>query len=146
MNISERARWVACLLGRTRGHGRQDIIPSGRRINNTFDVSDGDVPAAGPLGRSGKNKGICSFFFSLCSPCSHGTQYKLVGTCHREWPAGAAGGGRLYGLAPPAAERPRRGGPSEDRDLQCEKIASFPGQRLAGLNLGLALPKEVLKT
>ena len=45
-NISERARWVACLLGRTRGHGRQDIIPSGRRINNnTFDVSDGDVPS-----------------------------------------------------------------------------------------------------
>ena len=32
--------------------------------NNTFDVSDGDVPAAGPLGRSGKNKGICSFFLS----------------------------------------------------------------------------------
>ena len=48
LNISEPARWVAaCLLGRTRGHGRQDIIPSGRRINNnTFDVSDGDVPAA----------------------------------------------------------------------------------------------------
>ena len=70
LNISERARCVACLLGRTRGHGCQDIIPSGRRINNhTFDVSDGDhpgdVPAAGPLGRSGKNKGICSFFSSF---------------------------------------------------------------------------------
>ena len=39
--------------------------------NNTFDVSNGDVPAAGPLGRSGKNKGICSSFsLSLCSPCS----------------------------------------------------------------------------
>ena len=39
------------------------IIQSGRRINNnTFHVSDGDVPAAGPLGRSGKNKGTCSFF------------------------------------------------------------------------------------
>ena len=25
LNISERARWVACLLGRTRGHGREDI-------------------------------------------------------------------------------------------------------------------------
>ena len=50
LNISERrTRWVACLLGRTRGHGRQDILPSGRRINNnTFDVSDGDVPAAAP--------------------------------------------------------------------------------------------------
>ena len=59
LNISERARWVACLLGRTRGHGRQDIIPSGRRINNnTFDVSNGDIPAAGPLGSSGKNKGM----------------------------------------------------------------------------------------
>ena len=67
LNISERARWVACLLGRTRGHGRQDIIPSGRRtiLSNRFDVSDGDVPAEGPLGRSGKNKGICSFFFFL---------------------------------------------------------------------------------
>ena len=70
LNISERARCVACLLGRTRGHGCQDIIPSGRRINNhTFDVIDvdhpGDVPAAGPLGRSGKNKGICSFSSSF---------------------------------------------------------------------------------
>ena len=60
LNISERARGVACGVtvprgpGRTRGHGRQAIIPSGRRLhNNTFDVSDGDVPAAGPLGRSG---------------------------------------------------------------------------------------------
>ena len=52
--ISERARWVACLLGRTRGHVRRDIIPSGRGINkDTFDVGDGDVPAAWPPGRSG---------------------------------------------------------------------------------------------
>ena len=38
----------------------QDIIPSGRSLginNNTFDVSNGDVPAAGPLGRSMKYKG-----------------------------------------------------------------------------------------
>ena len=75
LNISERARRVlACLLRRTRGHGRQDIIPSGRRINNnTFDVSDGDVPAAaGPLGRGGKSKGTCSFFlFSFEVPVKH---------------------------------------------------------------------------
>ena len=65
LNISERARWVACLLGRTRGHGRQDIIPGGQGINNnTFDIGDGDVPAAWPPGRSGRNKGIVSFFFS----------------------------------------------------------------------------------
>ena len=51
LNISERARWVACLLGRTRGHGRQDIIPSGRRIdNNTFDVLEAMAmpPVQGP--------------------------------------------------------------------------------------------------
>ena len=28
LNISERARWVARLLGRSRGHGRRDITPS----------------------------------------------------------------------------------------------------------------------
>ena len=48
LNISERARWVACLLGRTRGHGRQDIILLTKNkqhcYNNTFDVSYGDVP------------------------------------------------------------------------------------------------------
>ena len=75
LNISERARWVACLLGSTRGHGRQDsdIIPtrSGRGIkNNTFDVGNGNVSAAWPPGHSGRNNRICSFFCSVCSPCS----------------------------------------------------------------------------
>ena len=60
----------ACPLGRispgphprARSDGR-DIIPSGRGINiKTFDVGDGNVPAAWPPGRSGRNKGICSFF------------------------------------------------------------------------------------
>ena len=42
MNISERVSWVACLLGRTRWHGRRDIIPSGlaRRRRR--------LPGAGP--------------------------------------------------------------------------------------------------
>ena len=71
LNIFERARWVACLLGSTRGHGCRDVIPSGRGINkNTFDVGDGDVPAAWPPDSSGRNKGVCSFLCALCSPCS----------------------------------------------------------------------------
>ena len=61
----------ACPLGsispgqhpRARSDGR-DIIPSGRGINNnTFDVGDGNVPAAWPPGSSGRNKGICSSCF-----------------------------------------------------------------------------------
>ena len=63
LNISERARRVACLLGHTRRHWHGRHRAAEKINNNTFDVSDGDVPAAGPLGRSGKNKGTCSFFF-----------------------------------------------------------------------------------
>ena len=71
LNISERARWVAC-----RPHPR--AWPPGynperpKNKQQYLRCKQWRCPraAAGPLGRSGKDKGICSFFFSLCSPCS----------------------------------------------------------------------------
>ena len=63
--------WVGCLLGRIRGHGRRDIVPRNRQQHlRCRQWRCPIVPAAWPPGSSWRNKGICSFFCSLCSPCS----------------------------------------------------------------------------
>ena len=68
VNISPRARWVVCPLGRTRGHGRRFIYPEKkvRRFHVAMTVSPG---AAWPLGQQ-REEQDCSFFRSLCSPYS----------------------------------------------------------------------------
>ena len=68
MNISERARWVECLLGSTRGHGRQARRP--RNKQQYLRCKRWRCPRCRAARQHREEQGDCSFFFSLCSPCS----------------------------------------------------------------------------
>ena len=63
LNISQRARWVVCPLGSTRGHGRRVIYPRQVR-EKKIQCSNGSFPAAWLLGQRWEEQGDL-FIFSL---------------------------------------------------------------------------------